>query len=184
MTELNLPLVALVGLKSPSPWPGLGVCLGQSLQTLSLCSELLLVPRLGTDSSQMQAWNHRPLHLPRCQWGVASPRLGERRPAGGRTACLVRLEACPPNRPGEDIPVLLCFLSPVRPWAWASALQPQELPAVFLGGRGEIMTIRGPARPQLSQGGGLDGATFSCPSGRGTALGARTDWGAVSVSGF
>ena len=55
---------------------------------------------------------------------------------------------------------------------------------MFLGGRGEIMTIRGPAPPQLSQGGGLDGATFSCPSGRGTAPGARTAWGAVSVSGF
>lgn len=139
--------------------------MGQSLQTLSLCSKLLLAPRLGTDSSQMQAWNHLPPHLPRCQWGVASPRLGGRSPARGRTACLVGLEACPPHRPGEDIPVLLCCLSPVdlghRPGPPSPGLL---VPARgILGRRGEIMPIRGPARPQLSQGGGLDGATSVVP---------------------
>lgn len=70
----------------------------------------------------------------------------------------------PPTGLGRT-PVLLCCLLPVR--SWARALAPSLgllVPArSVLGRRGEIMPVRGPARPQLSQGGGLDGPTSVVP---------------------
>ena len=106
-----MPLVALVRPEAAQPVPGLGVCLGLSLQTLGLCCELLLVA-WAWNGSQMQAWNHPTPHLPRCQLGVASLQLGGRSPDGGRAACLFRLMACPAQAWGghsHPLPLVACL---------------------------------------------------------------------------